>query len=153
MDPVRHRLETSTTDRRLGSGWISGVFAVALGLTGLGAVLCIRYPEVLTVPEAREVYDLRLIRPLVFVSEEITTQYAAAMGCPVIPCGCSERTGTVRKSIRGMFKEIEVEHPHMQETLLTAMGNINPARMLDVRYLDLDGVEERAAELLPILSD
>ena len=64
MDPVRHRLETSTTDRRLGSGWISGVFAVALGLTGLGAVLCIRYPEVLTVPEAREVYDLRLIRLL-----------------------------------------------------------------------------------------
>ena len=43
----------------------------------------------------------------------------------------------------------------MQETLLTAMGNINPSRMLDVRYLDLDGVEEPAAarELLPILSD
>lgn len=98
--------------------------------------------------------DFRLIRPLVFVNEEITSAYAAAMGCPVIPCGCSERTGTVRKSIRGMFKEIEVEHPHMQETLLTAIGNINPARMLDVRYLDLDGVEEpAAAELLPILND
>lgn len=96
--------------------------------------------------------DFRLIRPLVFVSEEITTQYAASMGCPVIPCGCSERTGTVRKSIRGMFKEIEQDHPHMQETLLTAMGNINPSRMLDVRYLDLDGVQEPAS-LLPILVD
>lgn len=96
--------------------------------------------------------DFRLIRPLVFVSEQITTQYAASMGCPVIPCGCSERTGTVRKSIRGMFKEIEQDHPHMQETLLTAMGNINPSRMLDVRYLDLDGVQEPAS-LLPILVD
>ena len=38
-----------------------------------------------------------------------------------------------------MFKEIEQDHPHMQETLLTAMGNLNPARMLDPRYLDLDG--------------
>ena len=100
--------------------------------------------------------DFRLIRPLVFVNEEITTQYAAAMGCPVIPCGCSERTGTVRKSIRGMFAEIEKDHPHMQETLLTAMGNINPSRLLDTRYLDLDGdqVESTAgAELLPILAD
>jgi tRNA 2-thiocytidine biosynthesis protein TtcA len=100
--------------------------------------------------------DFRLIRPLVFVNEEITAQYAAAMGCPVIPCGCSERTGTVRKSIRGMFKEIEQDHPHMQETLLTAMGNINPSRLLDVRYLDLDGEGAESAvsaELLPILTD
>lgn len=97
--------------------------------------------------------DFRLIRPLVFVGEDITTQYAAAMGCPVIPCGCSERTGTVRKSIRGMFAEIEKEHPYMQETLLTAMGNINPSRMLDVRYLDLDGERVESPELLPILAD
>jgi len=101
--------------------------------------------------------DFRLIRPLVFVSEEITTQFAASMGCPVIACGCSERTGTVRKSIRSMFKEIEQEHPYMQETLLTAMGNVNTSRLLDPRYLDLDG--EGAIEptnssvLLPILAD
>jgi len=61
----------------------------------------------------------------------------------------------VRKSIRGMFSEIEREHPHMQETLLTAMGNINPSRLLDVRYLDLDGdsVRDERSALLPILAD
>lgn len=96
--------------------------------------------------------DFRLIRPLVFVSEEITTKMAASLGAPVIPCGCSQRTGTVRKSIRGLFKEIEQEHPHMQETLLTAMGNLNPSRLLDPRYLDLDGVEaESSTELFPIV--
>ena len=100
--------------------------------------------------------DFRLIRPLVFVSEEITTQFAATMGCPVIPCGCSQRTGTVRKSIRSMFAEIEKEHPYMQETLLTAMGNVNTSRLLDPRFLDLDGEGAEAAtgaELLPILAD
>ena len=100
--------------------------------------------------------DFRLIRPLVYVSEEITAAYAASMGCPVVPCGCSLRTGTVRKTIRGMFKEIEKEHPYLQETLLTAMGNVNPSRLLDPRFLDLDGVEaepEESRELLPILTD
>src|SRR5208283_2426813 len=41
--------------------------------------------------------DFRLIRPLVFVSEKITMEFAASLGAPVVPCGCSLRTGTVRK--------------------------------------------------------
>src|SRR5579862_9615926 len=47
--------------------------------------------------------DFRLIRPLVFVSEAITRQFAASLGVPVIPCGCSQRTGTVRRSLRDLF--------------------------------------------------
>ncbi|MGD0438279.1 MAG: ATP-binding protein, partial [Bryobacteraceae bacterium] len=51
--------------------------------------------------------EFRLIRPLVFVTEEITRRFAESSGAPIVPCGCSERTGTVRKSIRGLFGEIE----------------------------------------------
>ena len=47
--------------------------------------------------------DYRLIRPLVFVTEDITTAYAEARGVPVVPCGCSQRTGTVRRALRDMF--------------------------------------------------
>lgn len=98
--------------------------------------------------------DFRLIRPLVYVNEEITAQFAGSLGAPVIPCGCSQRAGTVRKSIRGLFSEIEKEYPHMKETLLSAMGNLQPERLLDPRYLDLDGVmEPEPAALLPILQD
>ncbi len=93
--------------------------------------------------------EFRLIRPLVFVDEEITAQYAASLGAPLIPCGCSERTGTVRKSIRGLFAGLEKEHPHLKDSLLSAMGNIEPQRLLDTRYLDLDKTEE----LLPVLND
>jgi tRNA 2-thiocytidine biosynthesis protein TtcA len=86
--------------------------------------------------------DFRLIRPLVFVTEDLTTRFAASLGAPVIPCGCSQRTGTVRRTLRDMFGELEKEHPHLKETLLSAMGNIQTGRLLDPRFLDLDGATE-----------
>ncbi|MDX2151361.1 MAG: ATP-binding protein [Bryobacteraceae bacterium] len=99
--------------------------------------------------------EFRLIRPLCFVSEEITTQFAAKTGAPVIPCGCSQRTGTVRRSLRGMFAEIEKEYPHLRETMLAAMGNVQPERLLDPKYLNLDGPESAGEqrELFPIVTD
>lgn len=98
--------------------------------------------------------DFRLIRPLVYVSETITAAYAATVGAPVIPCGCSQKTGTVRRSLRDLFGELEKEHPHLKETMLAAMGNIEPARLLDTRYLDLDGNRLMETEpLLPVVTD
>jgi tRNA 2-thiocytidine biosynthesis protein TtcA len=99
--------------------------------------------------------EFRLIRPLVFVSEDLTAPFAESLGAPVIPCGCSQRTGTVRKSIRSLFADLEKEHPRLQESLLAAMGNIEVTRLLDTRYLNLDGAatSESQADLLPILAD
>ena len=75
-------------------------------------------------------------------------------GIPVIPCGCSHKTGTVRRSIRDIFAEWEVDHPHLKESLLSAMGNIDPTRLLDTRYLQLEDEEtlEPEPELFSILS-
>jgi tRNA 2-thiocytidine biosynthesis protein TtcA len=98
-------------------------------------------------------HDYRLIRPLVFVTEDITRAFAEHMGIPVIPCGCSLRTGTVRRSIRDMFGDLEREHPHLKENLLSAMGNLDPSRLLDPRFLDLDEVEAPTPELLPIVGE
>jgi len=84
--------------------------------------------------------QFRLIRPLVFVSEEITAQFAARSGAPVIPCGCSQKTGTVRRALRDLFAELERDYPHLRENMLSAMGNLQVDRLLDVRYLDLEGV-------------
>ena len=95
--------------------------------------------------------DFRLIRPLVYVTEDITAKYAEQLGAPVIPCGCSQRTGTVRKSLRGMLGELEKDYPHLKESLLTAMGKIETDRLLDPRFLDLDGATEPVAETFPIL--
>jgi len=50
---------------QLGSGWISGVSSVFLGLLGFGAALCLRFPQLLTLPEARSHYPMGIIRPLI----------------------------------------------------------------------------------------
>jgi tRNA 2-thiocytidine biosynthesis protein TtcA len=95
--------------------------------------------------------EYRLIRPLVFVTEDITRAYAEALGVPVVPCGCSQRTGTVRRALRDMFGELEREHPHLKENILAAMGNVDTGRLLDPRFLDLDSAAP--PELLPIVTD
>jgi tRNA 2-thiocytidine biosynthesis protein TtcA len=38
-----------------------------------------------------------------------------------------------------MFVELEKEHPFLKESLLSAMGNIETSRLLDTRFLDLEG--------------
>ena len=59
-------LET-TQPRAFGHGWISGVFSVALGRLGLGAVLCFHFPAQLTFPEVRALYPLPYVRALLHV--------------------------------------------------------------------------------------
>src|SRR5512146_489358 len=73
--------------------------------------------------------EYRLIRPLVYVNEEITRAYAESLGIPVVPCGCSQKTGTVRRALREMFANLEQEYPHLKENILSAMGNLDPARL------------------------
>jgi len=46
-------------------GWMTGVASVVLGAAGVGAVLCLWYPALLTTPALREVYDMRLIRGVI----------------------------------------------------------------------------------------
>jgi tRNA 2-thiocytidine biosynthesis protein TtcA len=98
--------------------------------------------------------EFRLIRPLVYVTEELTARYTASIGAPVIPCGCSQKTGTVRRSIRDLLAEVEKDHPYVKETLLSAMGNIDAHRLLGPRVTDgpeVEGVED-PDKLFPIVT-
>src|SRR5688500_4723254 len=53
---VRAELESPAPLRRAGTGWLSGVAALALSLAGLFFVLCLRHPSLLTVPQLRAAY-------------------------------------------------------------------------------------------------
>lgn len=104
--------------------------------------------------------DFRLIRPLVYVSEEITSGYAQQRGIPITPCVCSFRTGTVRRQIRDFLESAKQHDPHVLENILSAMKNIDTSRLLDQRFLEspLPGNEEKPPtipevfELLPVLT-
>lgn len=56
------RIFADSAPRRFGTGWISGVLAVVLGVLSVAAVLCLHFPQWLTVPELRSRYPLELVR-------------------------------------------------------------------------------------------
>lgn len=56
------RVFADASPRRFGTGWISGVLGIALGLLALLAVLCLHFPHYLTLPELRSRYPLELVR-------------------------------------------------------------------------------------------
>jgi tRNA 2-thiocytidine biosynthesis protein TtcA len=97
--------------------------------------------------------EYRLIRPLVYVTEDLTRAYAEACAVPVVPCGCSQKTGTVRRALRDLFAGLELEHPHLKENILSAMGNVDTGRLLDPRFFSLETAERREPDLFPIVME
>ena len=53
---LRADLEATEAERAFGTGWISGVVALALALFGLGAVLFLVFPSAFSMPMLREHY-------------------------------------------------------------------------------------------------
>ncbi len=97
--------------------------------------------------------QFRLIRPLCFVTEDITRQYADSLQAPVIPCGCSQKTGTVRNSLRDIFAGLEQQYPNLKQNILSALGNLQPDRLLDPRFHHLSLGAEQSEDLLQILTE
>lgn len=90
---------------------------------------------------------VRIIRPLIYVSEEITSAFAEQLGIPIVPCVCSFKTDTVRGHIRDAMAE-----PGVKQSLLSAIGNIDVNRLLDPRFLNREVKAESAEELVTISS-
>jgi sterol desaturase/sphingolipid hydroxylase (fatty acid hydroxylase superfamily) len=49
----------------VGTGWWSGILSVFFGFLSFGAVLCLHFPELLTVPQFRSHYPMQAIRTLI----------------------------------------------------------------------------------------
>ncbi|MCS7315998.1 MAG: PP-loop domain-containing protein, partial [Bryobacterales bacterium] len=79
--------------------------------------------------------EFRLIRPLVFVHEQMTRAFVERIGAPVTPCACSLRAGGVRQQMRQLLDELEKRYPHLKRKLVSAMGHLDPGRLLDPRFL------------------
>ena len=63
---LRRELEAPPALRKFGSGWISGVLGIILGLGSLGCVLTMRFPGQFTIPEFAGVHASPFFRPALF---------------------------------------------------------------------------------------
>ena len=87
---------------RLGSGWTSGVLAIFLGAVSALAVVCFRFPSLLTLPELRAVYPMAGVRAAV----EIVIGLAFLLG--VVSLGLRRRkalgaTGVALALVAGLL--------------------------------------------------
>jgi tRNA 2-thiocytidine biosynthesis protein TtcA len=73
---------------------------------------------------------LRLIRPLAYVSEALTTAYARARGLDTVGCVCAEKD-SVRREIRAFLAGLKTRHPGVADSIGAALGNVNPYTLFD----------------------
>jgi len=73
---------------------------------------------------------LRVIRPLIYVTEEWTARYATQHGLATVGCVCRENEGP-RREIRRFLSEMEGKFPGVPESLTRALGNVNPYTLSD----------------------
>jgi tRNA 2-thiocytidine biosynthesis protein TtcA len=86
---------------------------------------------------------LRLIRPLVYVTEDLSAEYARAQGFLAIGCVCGEKE-SVRKEIRVFLDDMKSRHPGIPASVTAALANVNPHMLFDRTLRDFD------AENLPV---
>lgn len=67
---------------------------------------------------------VRLIRPFVYVTEDLSTEYARAQGFLPIACVCSEKE-SVRREIREFIETMKSLHIGISGSIIAALGNVN----------------------------
>lgn len=83
-----------------------------------------------------------VIRPLVYVPESDIISFTKAQGFPVVCCQCPLMCGEAthvdakRRKIKNLINQLEKEIPHIRNSMIGALGNINPSHLLDHRFWD-----------------
>ena len=75
-----------------------------------------------------------VIRPLVYVAEDEIITFAREKEFPVVCCRCPVCgvADIKRKRMKGLLKELTQEIPFIRQSLLHAMGNVQPRHLLDL---------------------
>jgi len=85
--------------------------------------------------------DLMVLRPLAYVAEDDLAKFAAAMQFPIIPCDlCGSQDGLQRNMMKAMLADIETRMPGRKDTMLRALGHVNPSHLLDPKLFDFSGL-------------
>src|SRR5262245_20183074 len=74
---------------------------------------------------------LRLIRPLILVTEAMTDAYVQSCRLSPVGCVCGEKD-SVRREIRSLLEAVKRRHPGVSESITAALGNVNPYTLCDL---------------------
>jgi len=78
----------------------------------------------------------RVIRPLMYVSEDTTQKYCAKMEFPAITCCCPQSCAGVlkRTKVKKMLLEFAKDEFKIKENIFRSLANYNSEYMLDLRF-------------------
>lgn len=63
--------------------------------------------------------EFRLVRPLLYVNEDLIRKYATDQAIPITPCACSLKEGA-RTKVRAFLQSLAEENPHIYSNLISA---------------------------------
>jgi tRNA 2-thiocytidine biosynthesis protein TtcA len=85
-------------------------------------------PARLTSDDGRHV----VIRPLIYCPESTLARFAVEQRFPILPCNlCGSQSEAQRKQMKALLDRLEAQHPTVRQSMLAALGNVNPSHLLD----------------------
>lgn len=85
-----------------------------------------------------------VIRPLCYIPESQLIELSQIWNFPIIPCNlCGSQEGMKRKKMKALIQTLEKDIPNISSSLLSAMGKINPAQLMDHSLWDFKNLEEK----------
>ena len=76
--------------------------------------------------------DITVIRPLVYLAEESIATALQQTGMTAVRCSCPVADADhQRQRMKRLLAELEQEIPHIKNSLLAALGNVQPRHLLD----------------------
>jgi tRNA 2-thiocytidine biosynthesis protein TtcA len=93
-----------------------------------------------------------VIRPLIYCAEAHLAEYARMREFPILPCNlCGSQSEAQRKQMKALLDDLESKHPTLRQTMLAAMGNVNPSHLFDKKLYakhDAQDAREGSSELI-----
>jgi tRNA 2-thiocytidine biosynthesis protein TtcA len=75
-----------------------------------------------------------LVRPLIYVAEADLQELQKIWDFPIIPCNlCGSQSGMKRQMIKQLLKDLSGKIPEIQNSMLSAQGNVKPSQLLDLK--------------------
>jgi tRNA 2-thiocytidine biosynthesis protein TtcA len=92
-----------------------------------------------------------VIRPLIYCGEDLLARFAQQHAFPILPCNlCGSQSEAQRKQMKALLTRMEAEHPQLRNSMLAALGNVNPTHLLDKELLGQSPVAKPSEPLLKI---